>query len=118
MAKNLVIVESPAKAKTIEGYLGKDFLVTSSYGHIRDLEKKNKGVEIENDFKEAYSGIQKLPNEAKFGVYTAYIYYMKLLQKLKKANAREIREERIRINNPTKIKLLVSSYVNYKLKLI
>lgn len=54
MPKNLVIVESPAKAKTIEGYLGKDFLVTSSYGHIRDLEKKNKGVDIENDFKPFY----------------------------------------------------------------
>ncbi len=54
MPKNLVIVESPAKAKTIEGYLGKDFLVTSSYGHIRDLEKKNKGVDIENDFKPLY----------------------------------------------------------------
>ena len=54
MAKNLVIVESPAKAKTIEGYLGKDFLVTSSYGHIRDLEKKNKGVDIENNFKPLY----------------------------------------------------------------
>jgi DNA topoisomerase-1 len=54
MSKNLVIVESPAKAKTIEGYLGKDFLVTSSYGHIRDLEKKNKGVEIENNFTPIY----------------------------------------------------------------
>mgnify|MGYP003407236000 FL=1 len=54
MAKNLVIVESPAKAKTIEGYLGKDFLVTSSYGHIRDLEKKNKGVDIENNFKHIF----------------------------------------------------------------
>ena len=54
MPKNLVIVESPAKAKTIEGYLGKDFLVASSYGHIRDLEKKNKGVDIENDFKPLY----------------------------------------------------------------
>ena len=40
MAKNLVIVESPAKAKTIEGYLGKDFVVKSSYGHVRDLAKK------------------------------------------------------------------------------
>ncbi|MEY4597165.1 MAG: topoisomerase, partial [Bacteroidota bacterium] len=40
MAKNLVIVESPAKAKTIEGYLGKDYVVKSSYGHVRDLAKK------------------------------------------------------------------------------
>ena len=50
MAKNLVIVESPAKAKTIEGYLGKDFVVMSSYGHVRDLGKKETAIDIENDF--------------------------------------------------------------------
>lgn len=61
MAKNLVIVESPAKAKTIEGYLGKDFLVASSYGHIRDLVKKDKGIEIENHFKPIY----KIPEDKK-----------------------------------------------------
>lgn len=61
MAKNLVIVESPAKAKTIESYLGEDFLVTSSYGHIRDLEKKNKGVDIENNFTPIY----KIPEDKK-----------------------------------------------------
>ena len=54
MAKNLVIVESPAKAKTIEGYLGKDFQVKSSMGHIRDLAKGNDSVDIENDFKPKY----------------------------------------------------------------
>ncbi len=54
MIKNLVIVESPAKAKTIEGFLGKDYKVTSSFGHIRDLEKKNFGIEIENEFKPNY----------------------------------------------------------------
>ncbi len=54
MSKNLVIVESPAKAKTIEGFLGKDFLVMSSYGHVRDLEKKEKGIDIENNFKPFY----------------------------------------------------------------
>ncbi len=54
MSSNLVIVESPAKAKTIEGFLGKDFTVTSSYGHIRDLEKKNYGIDIENNFKPSY----------------------------------------------------------------
>lgn len=54
MAKNLVIVESPAKAKTIEGYLGKDFVVKSSYGHVRDLAKKGIAIDIENDFKPNY----------------------------------------------------------------
>ena len=54
MAKNLLIVESPAKAKTIEGYLGKDFLVKSSYGHIRDLVKGDMGIDIENDFSQTY----------------------------------------------------------------
>jgi DNA topoisomerase-1 len=55
MAKNLVIVESPAKAKTIEGYLGKDFVVKSSYGHVRDLAKKGLGIDIENNFKPDYA---------------------------------------------------------------
>ncbi len=54
MSENLVIVESPAKAKTIEGFLGKGFIVTSSYGHIRDLEKKNYGIDIENKFQPTY----------------------------------------------------------------
>lgn len=54
MAKNLVIVESPAKAKTIEGYLGKDFIVKSSYGHVRDLAKKGVSVDVENAFKPEY----------------------------------------------------------------
>ena len=50
MAKNLVIVESPAKAKTIEGYLGKDFVVKSSFGHVRDLPKKGLSIDLENNF--------------------------------------------------------------------
>ncbi|HIA91593.1 TPA: type I DNA topoisomerase [Candidatus Saccharibacteria bacterium] len=54
MSKNLVIVESPAKAKTIEKYLGKDYKVLSSFGHIRDLPKKGMSVDIENDFEPTY----------------------------------------------------------------
>lgn len=54
MQKNLVIVESPAKAKTIEKFLGKDYKVLSSYGHIRDLKEKGLGVDIENDFRPEY----------------------------------------------------------------
>jgi DNA topoisomerase-1 len=54
MIENLVIVESPAKAKTIEKFLGKDFRVVSSFGHIRDLSKKNLGIDIKNDFNPDY----------------------------------------------------------------
>jgi len=54
MASNLVIVESPAKAKTIEGYLGKDFIVKSSFGHVRDLPRKGMSIDVENDFAPDY----------------------------------------------------------------
>ncbi|WP_113661390.1 type I DNA topoisomerase [Pedobacter nanyangensis] len=74
MAKNLLIVESPAKAKTIEGYLGKDFLVKSSYGHIRDLVKGDMGIDVDNNFSQTYevpadkkqvvSELKKLAKEA------------------------------------------------------
>ncbi len=74
MSKNLVIVESPAKAKTIEGYLGKDFIVKSSFGHVRDLASKGLAIDIENDFQPDYevssdkkaivSELKKLTKEA------------------------------------------------------
>ncbi|WP_295713186.1 type I DNA topoisomerase [Mucilaginibacter sp.] len=74
MAKNLLIVESPAKAKTIEGYLGKDFVVKSSYGHIRDLVKSEDAIDIGNNFAQKYevpadkkqvvSELKKLAKEA------------------------------------------------------
>jgi len=80
MSKNLVIVESPAKAKTIEGYLGKDFKVASSMGHIRDLPKGSGAIDIENDFeptyeispdkKEVISKLKKLSEDAEM-VYLA-----------------------------------------------
>ena len=54
MAKNLVIVESPAKAKTINKYLGKDFRVMASMGHVRDLPKKKLGVDVKKGFAVEY----------------------------------------------------------------
>ena len=54
MGKKLLIVESPAKAKTINKYLGEDFIVKSSYGHIRDLDKGNKGIDKDNGFEPKY----------------------------------------------------------------
>ncbi len=68
MAKNLVIVESPAKAKTIEKYLGSDFVVKSSMGHIRALPSKNGSVDVENDFKPVFEidpGKRKVISELK-----------------------------------------------------
>lgn len=54
MQENLVIVESPAKAKTIEKFLGKEYTVKSSFGHIRDLSKKELGIDISNNFEPHY----------------------------------------------------------------
>lgn len=75
MQENLVIVESPAKAKTIEKFLGKDYFVTSSMGHIRDLEKKDFGIDMENNYHPKYvvspdkkkivTELKKLAKEAK-----------------------------------------------------
>src|ERR1044071_10231004 len=58
MARNLVIVESPAKAKTIGKYLGKQFVVKASLGHVKDLPKKDLAVDVENDFKPVYEIIE------------------------------------------------------------
>ena len=68
MAKNLLIVESPAKAKTIEKILGKDFEVKSCYGHIRDLEKEDMGIDLKNGYKPTYKisdDKQRVVNELK-----------------------------------------------------
>ncbi|MDI5951184.1 phytoene/squalene synthase family protein [Flavobacterium yafengii] len=74
--------------------------------------------EIEEDFKVAYQGIVKLPIEAKFGVYTAFVYYKKLLKKLENTPYHEIGNARIRVSNYTKAGLLAQSFVTYKLKLV
>ncbi|MDI5898357.1 phytoene/squalene synthase family protein [Flavobacterium sp. LB2P84] len=74
--------------------------------------------EIEEDFKVAYQGIVKLPIEAKFGVYTAFVYYKKLLKKLENTPCHEIGNARIRVSNYTKAGLLAQSFVTYKLKLV
>ena len=79
MAKNLVIVESPAKAKTIGKYLGKNFVVKASLGHVKDLPKKNLSVDVENDFKPVYEvieGKKKLIAELKTAAKGADAVYL------------------------------------------
>lgn len=84
-----------------------------------DEESKNRIVgEIEADFAQGFLGIEKLPDHAKFGVYTAFKYYKKLLQKLQATPPLEIKNKRIRVPNYEKFGLLAKSYVNYKLQMV
>jgi phytoene/squalene synthetase len=84
-----------------------------------DETSKNEIIkEIEADFEAGYSGIINLPIEAKFGVYTAYIYYKKLLSKLKKTPSSEIKNTRIRVSDYQKYGLFAKCYFSYKLNII
>ncbi|WP_026710883.1 phytoene/squalene synthase family protein [Flavobacterium filum] len=74
--------------------------------------------EIEADFEAGFEGIRKLPIEAKFGVYTAYVYYKKLLSKLKNTPSVAIKNTRIRVPDYEKVGLLAKCYFNYRLKTI
>lgn len=89
--------------------------------NLKELNADEKAAiiaDIEADFNEALIGIKKLPLEAKFGVYTAYVYYKRLLNKLSKTPLTEILNTRIRVSNPLKISLLAKSFVVYKLNLL
>jgi phytoene synthase len=84
-----------------------------------DEASKNKIIqEIEADFKAGFEGIRNLPLEAKFGVYTAYVYYKKLLSKLSKTPSAEIKNTRIRVPNYEKFGLFAKCYFSYKFKII
>lgn len=83
-----------------------------------EKDKMNIVEEIETDFKKGLEGIFKLPNKARFGVYTAYKYYSKLLTKLKKTPSTHITNVRIRVPNYEKMSVLARSYVKYRFNLL
>lgn len=84
-----------------------------------DLEAKKKIEEdIEADFRAGYEGIKMLPNNSRFGVYLAYVYYYSLFNKIKNTHPSQILEKRIRVPNQKKYSLLVSSFLKYNLNLI
>jgi len=88
---------------------------------LKSFDEKSKFMiiyEIEEDFRVALQGIKNLPLEAKFGVYTAYVYYKKLLRKLEKTPYYKIGNSRIRVSNYSKALLFANSFVTYKLKLV
>ena len=74
--------------------------------------------EIEADFSAGLAGIFQLPEEAKFGVYTAYKYYLRLLKKLKKTPSTQIKAKRIRVPNYQKVDVLARSFIRYQFNLL
>jgi len=88
---------------------------------LNSFDERSKSLiikEIEEDFRIAFQGIKQLPLEAKFGVYTAFVYYKKLLKKLENTPCHKIGTERIRVSNYTKARLFANSFVTYKLNLV
>lgn len=98
--------------------LNRTYFPNTDLSQLNESSKSEIIKEIEADFEAGYHGIVKLPIEAKFGVYTAYIYYKRLLSKLKKTPSVEIRNSRIRVPDYEKIGLLAKCYVNYRLNIL
>ena len=98
--------------------LSRTYFPNTDLNELDEVSKQKIIEEIEADFAKGLSGICKLPVEAKFGVYTAYRYYRKLLSKLKSTPSLEIKNARIRVPNYVKASLLARSHVKYRLNLI
>lgn len=98
--------------------LSRTYFPNTDLKHLDEVSKKAIIKDIEADFSKGLQGIKRLPLEARFGVFMAYRYYNKLLQKLKKTPALEIKSARIRVPNYKKIELLTRSYVKYHLNLL
>ena len=98
--------------------LNRSYFPEADLNNLDETTKRDIIKDIEADFEKGLNGIKKLPIEAKFGVFMAYRYYHKLLKKLKKTPALQIKNTRIRVSDPQKVELLMRSYVKYQLNLI
>ena len=98
--------------------LNRTYFPNTDLAHLDEVSKIKIIEEIEADFKAGYEGILNLPLEAKFGVYTAYSYYKKLLSKLKNTPSTEIKNTRIRVPDYQKYGLFAKCYVSYRLNLL
>jgi len=98
--------------------LGRFYFPNVNLRELQPDQKQRIITEIETDFNNAYKGIIQLPLEARFGVYTAYKYYLGLLQKLKKTEASDILSTRIRVSDPKKFYILSKSYIRNQLNIL
>ncbi len=98
--------------------LNRTYFPETDLNQLNEASKNKIIQEIESDFKAGFEGIINLPLEAKFGVYTAYVYYKKLLHKLSKTPSAEIKNTRIRVPDYEKVGLFAKCYFSYKLNII
>lgn len=98
--------------------LDRTYFPNTDLSQLDECSKQEIIQEIEADFKMGFEGILHLPIEAKFGVYTAYVYYKKLLSKLKKTPSAEIKNTRIRVPDYQKVSLLANCYLKYRFNLL
>jgi len=98
--------------------LGRTYFQGINMNDFNNIVKKEIEADIEKDFQLGYDGILMLPKEARFGVYMAYKYYFKLFKKIKRTKAERILEERVRIPNRKKARILVTSYVRHNLNML
>ncbi len=97
---------------------GRVYFPKVDYTQFNDHIKKSIETDIQSDFDQAYEGIVNLPDNARMGVYLAYVYYLQLFEKIKGASFQAVKSERIRIPNPTKLLLLTKTYFQFRLKTI
>jgi phytoene/squalene synthetase len=98
--------------------LGRTYFPGIDLNEFNGRVKKEIEDDIEIDFRKGYEGIKQLPKKARFGVYVAYIYYFKLFNKIKSTPTEVIMNERVRIPNSKKVRILVSSYLRHNLNLL
>ena len=98
--------------------LNRIYFPNLDFKNFNEESKKIIMDDIENDFKKALNGIYELPNNSKFGVYAAYKYYKRLLNKLKRTSHLKIKNERVRVPNYQKVDVLARSYVRYRLNIL
>ncbi len=97
---------------------GRVYFPGVDFNHFTNEDKVLIENDIKADFDHAYSGIVRLPDGARFGVYLAYVYYINLFKKIKRATAAKVKEERIRVNDTKKVYLLFSSAVKSRLNML
>lgn len=97
---------------------GRVYFPKVEYQKFNNASKAEIEADILNDFNEAYKGIMALPRSARMGVYLAYVYYLKLFRKIQGLPATRILKERVRVPDKTKLALLLSSYLKYRLNAI